>query len=69
MTTSVFLNDNPISLPESDMTVGRFVQWHNMPTKAMAIAVNNKIVPRKSWPYHILKEGDRITVVNAAFGG
>jgi sulfur carrier protein len=37
--------------------------------KGVAVAVNNSVVPRASWPTHLLAGGDRVLVIRAAQGG
>lgn len=41
----------------------------NLPERGVALAVNNKIVPRASWATVLINEGDNITIIKAAFGG
>lgn len=41
----------------------------SLPDKGVAIAVNNRIIPRTAWDITSLCEGDEITVIKAAFGG
>lgn len=40
-----------------------------MPERGVAIAVNNRVVPRTSWADTALNEGDNVTIIKAAFGG
>lgn len=49
--------------------VQQLAQELNLPERGVAIAVNNQIAPRASWSDTSLNEGDRITVIKAAFGG
>jgi sulfur carrier protein len=37
--------------------------------KGVAIAVNDTVVPRATWPTHVLVEADRILVIQATQGG
>jgi sulfur carrier protein len=34
-----------------------------------AVAVNDELVPRSGWAEHILRDGDKILVIRAAYGG
>lgn len=34
-----------------------------------AVAVNGEVVPRHSWPGHVLAEGDHVEVLTAVQGG
>ena len=40
-----------------------------LPERGVALAVNNRIVPRTSWESTGLKDGDNVTIIKAAFGG
>ena len=40
-----------------------------LPERGVALAVNNKIVPRTTWAETEIKEGDNVTIIKAAFGG
>ncbi|HVS51937.1 MAG TPA: sulfur carrier protein ThiS [Opitutaceae bacterium] len=37
--------------------------------KGVAIAINNAVVPRASWPTRVFAEGDRVLVIRATQGG
>ena len=37
--------------------------------KGIAVAVNNKVVPRSKWNSHILNSNDSITIIKATQGG
>lgn len=69
MSTVIKLNNQPIELPEEHMSLERFIEWRKIPTKAMAVAVNNHLVTRKDWEFRILENNDSVTIINAAFGG
>jgi sulfur carrier protein len=40
-----------------------------LPAAGVAIAVNNKMVPRTEWDQFVLKENDQIVIIKAACGG
>ena len=40
-----------------------------LPERGVALAVNNRIVPRTAWAETALNEGDNVTIIKAAFGG
>ncbi len=40
-----------------------------LPEKGVAVAVNNRMVPRAEWETFCLKENDNITIITAACGG
>ena len=37
--------------------------------KGIAVAVNDRVVPRATWPAHVLAEAERILVIRATQGG
>lgn len=37
--------------------------------KGIAVAVNNKVVPKAKWDSHILNSNDTITIIKATQGG
>ncbi len=41
----------------------------NSKTKGIAVAINNCIIPRKSWPETPLQESDSILIITASQGG
>ena len=40
-----------------------------LPEKGVAIAVNNKMIPRPEWESFTIKENDSLIVIKAACGG
>lgn len=40
-----------------------------LPERGVALAINNRIVPRNTWDATCINEGDNITIIKAAFGG
>ena len=40
-----------------------------LPERGVALAVNNRVVPRTAWEETALNEGDNVTIIKAAFGG
>lgn len=37
--------------------------------KGVAVAVNNKVVPKTAWKDQVLNENDKITIIKATQGG
>lgn len=37
--------------------------------KGIAVAINNKVIPKSSWEDHLIKENDSITIIRATQGG
>ena len=40
-----------------------------LPERGVALAVNNRVIPRVAWTETALNEGDNVTIIKAAFGG
>jgi sulfur carrier protein len=64
----VRINGKPTSLPEGQ-TIAQLVAAMELADKRVAIEVNEQIVPRSTYPQHILCPGDRVEVVTAIGGG
>ncbi len=50
-------------------TVAQLVASLGAGPRGVAVAVNQEVVARSSWPETLLREGDRIDVLHAAQGG
>ena len=46
-----------------------FSQEQNLPITGIAIAVNNRMIPRTEWDTYTLNEGDNILIIKADCGG
>ena len=66
---TILYNDQPIQLPEDNMTIADLAKWKHLPEQGTAIALNDKLVTKAKWSVTQLNELDRITVITAAFGG
>jgi sulfur carrier protein len=50
-------------------TVAGLVEGLGRPSKGMAVAVNEEVVPRSAWPTVELRDGDRVEILVAVQGG
>lgn len=50
-------------------TLSLFSSEQNLPATGIAVAVNNRMVPRAEWDSYTLNEGDRILIIKAVCGG
>ena len=65
----VILNHNKINL-ENASSLTALLQVQNLSDKkGIAVAVNNKVVPRSKWNEHVLNADDSITIIKATQGG
>ncbi|GGH77100.1 sulfur carrier protein [Filimonas zeae] len=67
----VQINHQSFSLPEGQpASVTQLLQQAGFTGQTgIALAVNNKVVPRHLWPFHLLQQGDSITLISATQGG
>ncbi|MGM9761778.1 MAG: sulfur carrier protein ThiS [Candidatus Cryptobacteroides sp.] len=63
----ITINNKPLST--SAATVSQLAAELALPEKGVAVAVDNKLVPRGDWGSFELREGAAVTVIRAAFGG
>lgn len=66
----IYINNSEYDFAaEAEPTVAKLVEMERIPEQGTAITVNNKVVRKQFWPTTILAPGDKLTVVNIAFGG
>ncbi len=64
----VFINRRPVEIEEST-TLAELLAREGLSREGIAVAVNNRVVPRSEWPAASLQEGAKITVIRAVCGG
>lgn len=64
----VFINRKPIGV-ETPMHLAELLTREGIPAEGVAVAVNNRVVPRSDWPTTPVEEGMKITVIRAVCGG
>lgn len=65
----VFVNHEPVQLLLNPSLQAVLEQLNITESRGIALAVNNEVVPRKSWVEHLLHDQDRITLIRASQGG
>ncbi|MBQ7741448.1 MAG: sulfur carrier protein ThiS [Bacteroidaceae bacterium] len=50
-------------------TLAQLAEQHALPASGVAIAVDNKMVPRSEWATFTLQENQKITILRAFSGG
>ena len=68
MTVQVKLNGEPRELPDGS-TIAQAVAKLTAAPSGVAAAVNGDVVPRGSWDFTVLRDGDQVEVVTAVQGG
>ena len=68
-TRSMKLKVNDKEVETGATHLSQFSQEQNLPATGIAIAVNQRMVPRTEWDSHALNEGDHILIIKAVCGG
>ncbi len=66
---TVFVNDQPHIFATDTALVDLLRERGLADRKGVAIAINDEVVPRSTWPVRALAEGERILVIQATQGG
>lgn len=66
---TVFVNDQPRVLVTGAQLADLLRELGLAERKGVAIAINDEVVPRSTWPTRALSEGERILVIQATQGG
>lgn len=67
MSLRIYINNEEQQTEAS--CISQLIAEMQLPERGVALAVNNRVVPRASWADTPVNEDDRITVIKAAFGG
>lgn len=65
----IFLNGDPVSLPDPAATVAALLAAQGLAERRVAVEVNGEIVPRGRHGEHRLRAGDKVEIVHALGGG
>jgi len=65
----ISVNNKPLELSSTENinSVLQRLQFNHV--KGIAVAINNKVIPKSSWEDHLVKENDNITIIRATQGG
>lgn len=66
---TVFVNDQPRTVATGAQLADLLRELGFAERKGVAIAINDEVVPRATWPTRMLAEGERILVIQATQGG
>ena len=61
------VNDKEVETGATNLFL--FSQEQNLPTTGIAVAVNNRMIPRTEWDSFALNDGDNILIIKAVCGG
>ena len=65
----IFLNTEPLEIAEGFSLAGVLEKKELINKKGIAIAINNEVIPRSNWNTHLIKENDKLLVIQATQGG
>jgi thiazole synthase len=65
----LIVNQQTCDLPSHVLDLPSLLAERGMNPDAVAVAINGRVVPRRTWPEVTLADGDRIDVVKAVAGG
>lgn len=65
----ISINDKEYSLAETRSLIELFSSLDMDISKGVAVAVNNKVVPRTEWTNKTVVPGDKIILIKATQGG
>lgn len=54
---------------EDGITLDELISSLQLPNRALAVAVNRKVVTRQKWPEYVLQPADQVELVRAIGGG
>jgi sulfur carrier protein len=66
---TVFVNDQSRALAAGTRLADLLRELGLAERKGVAIAINDEVVPRSTWPTRPLADGERILVIQATQGG
>ena len=64
----VQVNNKEVKITDAS-TITQLTEQLELSSQGIAIAVNNKMIPRSEWDGYTLHEGDHVTIIKAACGG
>ena len=65
----VFLNNDPIDIASDNSLQDLMGQTGFSDKVGIAVAINNKVVPKTKWNETILQDNDKVIVISATKGG
>lgn len=63
------VNVNNKEVETGASTLQEFSQEQHLSTNGIAVAVNQRMIPRAEWDSYALNEGDSIIIIKAVCGG
>ena len=64
----VQVNNKEVEI-DSSSTLTQLITQLELPSQGIAVAINNKMIPRTEWERFSLQENDNLVIIKAACGG
>ncbi|SUW65853.1 Thiamine biosynthesis protein ThiS [Buttiauxella agrestis] len=64
----IHFNDELMQCPDN-LTLAMLLEQLSLLKPGVALAINQRIVPREQWENHLLNDGDQIVLFQAIAGG
>ena len=64
----VQVNNKEVKITDAS-TITQLTEQLELSSQGIAIAVNNKMIPRTEWDKFVLHESDNLVIIKAASGG
>lgn len=64
----VQVNNKEVEI-DSASTLTQLITQLKLPSQGIAVAINNKMIPRTEWECFSLQENDNLVIIKAACGG
>lgn len=64
----VQVNNKEVEI-DSASTLTQLITKLELPSQEIAVAINNKMIPRTEWECFSLQENDNLVIIKAACGG
>ncbi len=64
----VQVNNKEVEI-DSASTLTQLITKLELPSQGIAVAINNKMIPRTEWECFSLQENDNLVIIKAACGG
>lgn len=65
---NILLNKQQVAVPDG-LSLCTFLQSQGIVQSGIAVAVNNRVIPKTIWAETMMNEADEVIVITAAFGG
>lgn len=65
----ITVNNKEIDLPADEITIKSFLNMRDIPENGTAVSVNDNLVCHDCWESVTLREGDKVLIISAAYGG